>query len=481
VKIKLYKNTKDFLFGIRLYGSIVFPFIIPYLHTMKKHTLLLSIFTFLLWQVTAHAQIITTVAGSVVNTYTGDGGQATDAGLYNPLGVAVDASGNIYISDTKHHCIRKVDVAGVISTITGNGIAGYSGDNGPAVDAQIDLPSKVAVDASGTIYFVDNANYRLRKISTSGIITTIAGNGTNNNSGDGGLAVDAEINACAGLAIDNVGNIYFGDLGKHTIRKINTAGIITTVVGNGLSGYMGDGGPATAARLNEPFGIDIDNAGNLYIAEYVNNCIRKVSASGIISTLTGFITTGYSGDGGPATNAILNRPVDVIADKYGKLYIADYNNHVIRRIESNGIISTIAGTGVGGFSGDEGVATAAKLRGPGDVALDAHGSLYITDYTNNRIRKISDVVGVGNISRLYFSEIKLYPNPNNGDFTLHITTSVNDDALIVITDMTGRRIKETKARTNSNISFNIDAPSGVYIVTAIIGEINIYKKVNILR
>lgn len=415
----------------------------------------------------ANAQIITTVAGNGSTTYTGDGGPATLASLYAPFGVAADLSGNIYITDSKNHCIRKVDVAGTITTITGNGIAGYSGDGGPASDAQINLPTKVTIDASGNVYFIDNGNHRIRRIGLDGIITTIAGTGVADNTGDGGPATDAAMYASSGLALDRFGSIYFGDLTKHTIRKINPSGIISTIAGTGISGYSYDGIPATDAKLNQPFGIDVDDFGNIYVAEYMNNCIRKIDALGMISTLTGYITTGYSGDGGPATAAKLNRPYDVAVAHDGSIFIADESNYAIRKIAPNGIISRVAGTAVMGYSGDGGPATNARISSTTDVALDNFGNLLFTEASGgNRIRKVEGLVSVSN-NTLTTNDISIFPNPCCSITTLFCSSPINQKVTIAIFDSYGREVKNLIASTNSNIILESNFPAGTYIVQVV--------------
>jgi hypothetical protein len=258
-----------------------------------------------------NAIIIDTVAGNGSWGYSGDGGPATEAMLSYPRGVAVDASGNIYIADLYNHRIRKVDTSGIITTVAGNGDEGYSGDGGPATEAMLDFPFGVAVDASGNIYIGDTHNYRIRKVDTSGIITTVAGNGAWGYSGDGGPATEAMLDFPCDVAVDASGNLYIGDVYNQRIRKVDTSGIINTVAGNGSWGYSGDGGPATEAQLHGPFGVTVDASGNLYIADYDNQRIRKVDTSGIITTVAGNGSRGYSGDGGPATDAMLNHPRDI--------------------------------------------------------------------------------------------------------------------------------------------------------------------------
>jgi sugar lactone lactonase YvrE len=336
---------------------------------------------------------IATQAGSGVLGYSGDGGPAASAELSYPTGVAVDASGNLYIVDADNNRIRKVTAStGIITTVAGNGTAGYSGDGGPATSAELDTPFGVAVDASGNLYIVDVNNDRIRKVTAStGIITTVAGNGTFGYSGDGGAAISAELYTPLGVAVDASGNIYIADSGNNRIRKVTAStGVITTVAGNGTAGYSGDSGAATSGELNSPFGVAVDASGNIYIGDSGNNRIRKVTAStGIIISVAGNGTAGYSGDSGAATSAELYSPYGVAVDASGNLYIADTNNLVIRKVAaSTGIINTVAGNGTAGSGGDGGAATGAALSYPTDAVVDSSGNFYIADYNNNKVRTV---------------------------------------------------------------------------------------------
>ncbi len=331
--------------------------------------------------------IISTVAGGGPFKFSGDGGPATSAALQFPGDVASDAAGNLYIADSLNHRIRKVSAAGgIITTMAGNGIQGFSGDGGPATSAALNTPYGVTVDAASNLYIADSQNDRIRKVSPSGVISTVAGGGSA--LGDGGPATSASLGPL-GVAVDAAGNLYIADVQNQRIRRVSPSGIITTVAGNGVQGFSGDGGPATSASLRRPSRAAVDAAGNLYIADGGNSRIRKVSPSGIISTVAGNGISGSSGDCGPATSASLNFPFGipgVALDAAGNLYIADANR--IRKISSNGMISTVAGNGVFGFSGDGGPATSAALNSPAGVAMDAAGNLYIADFSNDRIRKV---------------------------------------------------------------------------------------------
>jgi len=329
---------------------------------------------------------ITTVAGNGIGAYSGDGGPGTSASLWGPGGVAVDAAGNLYIADTMNYRIRKVSPTGVITTVAGNGRYKFSGDGGPSTSAALHKPSGVAVDAAGNLYIADTYNNRIRKVSTAGIMTTVAGNGLATFSGDGGPGTSASLPGPGGVAVDAAGNLYIADAWNHRIRQVSPAGIITTVAGNGVAGFSGDDGPATGAALRQPTGVAVDAAGNLYIADVGNNRIRKVSTAGIINTVAGG-GSGGGGDGGPATAASLSGPSGVAVDAAGNLYIAALGSRSIRKVGPGGIITTAAGGGT--FLGDSGPATAAALSRPTGVAVDAAGNLYVADLGSNRIRKVN--------------------------------------------------------------------------------------------
>ena len=343
--------------------------------------------------------IITTIAGTGTPGYSGDGGPATSAQLSLPLGVATDGE-ILYIADYLR--VRRISPSGTITTVAGNGTAGHSGDGGPATAAQT-FASGVAVDVASNLYILDGycdlgcEPARVRKVSIDGIITTVAGNGTEGYSGDGGPAIGAQLsNSTSGLAADGDGNLYIADFGNLRVRKVSANGIITTAAGNGFFSYSGDGGPAASAQLGGTRDVAVDRAGNVYLADQDNHVIRKISPQGIITTIAGNRTAAYSGDGGPAARASLCYPTGVAADRAGNLYIADMGNYRVRKVSSGGTITTIAGTGVcnphqsdlPGYSGDGGPATSAKLDAL-DVAADSAGNVYIADSRNSRIRKVS--------------------------------------------------------------------------------------------
>ena len=327
---------------------------------------------------------ITAVAGYGPSGYGGDGGPATGARLNEPQGIAVDSGGNLYIADYLNYAIREVS-NGLISTAAGNGFQDFSGDNGPATAAQFFRPYGVAADTSGNLYIADSNNSRIRKVS-NGTVTTVAGNGGASYGGDNGPATSAVLFNPQGVALDAAGNLYIADTDNGRVRKVSN-GVIATVAGggSGANGF-GDGGPATSAFLATPLqGVAVDSAGNIYITDISHSRIREVS-NGIVATVAGTGTAGYIGDGGLAVNAELNGPAAIAVDSAGNLYIADGGNYRVRKV-SGGIITTVAGSGISGSSGDGGPATGAQLDYPAGIALDAAGNLYIADVS--RIRVVS--------------------------------------------------------------------------------------------
>ena len=351
-----------------------------------------------------HAQTITTLAGIPpgASGFVGDGGPASAAKLKTPQSMVKDAAGNLYIADAGNFRVRKINTAGIISTIAGTGTPGFSGDGGPATAAQLLTVTGICIDGAGNLYVADLGNQRVRKISTSGIITTVAGDGTVGYFGDGGAATSAQLNQPSDVAIDAAGNLYIADKANNRVRKVTSSGTITTYAGYASVGYSGDGGAATDAQLNSPTGVGIDGAGNLYIADQTNGRIRKVNTAGIIDTVAGNGVFGYAGDGVAATSTALYQPADVHADAAGNIWISDQNNDRVRKVNPAGIISTVAGNGVSGFGGDGGAATSAQVDGPAGIIVDAGGNIYFADQTNNRIRRVNTsgvITTVSGVSR----------------------------------------------------------------------------------
>ena len=318
-----------------------------------------------------------------------DGAPARSALLINPNSVAVDGFGNLYIADHGDHRIRKVDATGLITTVAGNGHEGFSGDGGPAENSSLNRPHGVALDGVGNLYIADGWNHRIRKVDAAGTITTIAGNGSHGFGGDGGPAIDASLAFPAGIALDGVGNLYIADGWNHRIRKVDAAGTITTIGGNGSLEFSGDGGPAIDASLGWLGGIAVDGFDNLYVADESNHRIRKVDAAGTITTVAGNGHEGFSGDGGPAADTSLASPRGVAVDTSGNLYIADTWNHRIRKVDAAGTITTVAGGGGRGHGGDCGPAPSAEIMMPLGVGVDRSGGIYFADGRARTVRKLS--------------------------------------------------------------------------------------------
>ena len=361
-------------------------------------------------------QTIVTVAGTGYHGTTGDGGPATCAGVPYPYSVVTDAAGNLYI--TTSNSVRKVSAAtGIITTIAGNDSYGDAGDGGPAVNALLRFPYGLCIDGGGNLYISEYSGHFIRKISAAtGIITTIGGNGTAGYSGDGGPATSAQLNTPQGICVDANGNVYIADLKNSRIRKITAAtGIITTIGGNGIASYSGDGGLAVNAGIPYPVFLALDGAGNLYESEVAGgntSRIRKIDkTTGIITTIAGNSSYAYSGDGGLAVNASLFDPTGICVDGNGNVYIAEYDDSRIRKITAaTGIITTVAGNGTNGYSGDGGAATSAQLNNPLGICLDPSGNLYVADNQNVVVRKI------------YFSGAPPPNTPSNATISISTTT-----------------------------------------------------------
>jgi hypothetical protein len=334
------------------------------------------------------APVIATVAGNGHPGFSGDGGLATSAHLILPTGVAEDISGNLYIADTLNFRVRRVTTAGLISTIAGTGIPGAAGDGGLATKAQLWAPKSPTLDGAGNLYIADSGNHEIRRVTPTGTITTVAGTRRCGRAGDGGPATAAQLCNPSAVASDPAGNLYIADTGNNEIRYVTEAGTISTLAGTGTSGSSGDNGPATLARLSTPTGVALDNLHDVFIADSANNKIRKVDTSGVITTFAGTGSSGFSGDGNPAKLAKLNHPSGLGVDPVGSVYILDSFNFRIRVVLPKGDIFTYAGTGIPGFSGDGGSATSARLSvASGDLAVDAN-NVFFADTLNERVRRV---------------------------------------------------------------------------------------------
>ena len=404
--------------------------------------------------------IINTVAGNGTQGYSGNAGPATNAMMNGPYGVAMDATGNLYIADFDNNVVRKVTTNGIITTVAGDGTQGFSGNGGAATNASLNNPYGVAVDAIGNLYIADPGNDVIRMVATNGIISTVAGNGITGYTGDGGQATNARLNFPFGVAVDAIGNLFIADSDNDVVRKVTTAGIISTVAGVGSYGYSGNGGPATSAKLSEPLGVAVDALGNLFIADYNNDVIRKVNTNGIISTVAGNGTAGYTGDGGPATNVELDFHFGVAVDPTGNLFISDSGNDVVRKVATNGIITTLAGDGIAGYSGDGGASTNAKLNYPLGVAVDANGNLVISDSHNEVIREV-DSAGQPTLT------LNDPGATNAGSYSVTVTdlagsvTSSNAVVTVISNDIAFTLSATNQFFNNPNVPLQISVTAGV--------------------
>jgi streptogramin lyase len=348
---------------------------------------------FLLLIAGAAPPTITTAAGTGMPGYSGDGGPATVAQLRDPFDVILDRAGNLYFSDTSNHCVRRVDAAtGVISTVAGCGRKGYSGDGALATQATLNEPYGIALDADGNLFIVDRLNACVRRVNAgTRTIRTIAGTGSPGYSGDGGPGDKAQLREPNGIALDGLGKLYIADVRDQRVRVVDLrSGLIDTVCGTGRKEQTGDDGPAKSAGLLGPRAVAVGPDGDLYVCEREGNCVRRIRIkSGTIERVAGTGKNGYTGDGGPALQATFNGPKELKVDGDGNVFIVDTENYAIRRIDSKtGVVTTIAGTGRAGGTGDGGPANEAMLNRPHGVAVAADGTVYIGDTLNHRIRRV---------------------------------------------------------------------------------------------
>ncbi len=436
------------------------------------------VFFLLLLPFFTNAQVILTAAGNGIQGYDGVGVPATDAKLYSPCGVALDAGGNLYICDLGSSTVRKVSPAfgGTITTVAGIGSYGYSGDGSYANAARLNGVNDLAIDNAGNLYLADALNNRIRKVTTDGIINTIAGTGIAGYNGDGIPATAAELNLPYGLTVDDTGNVYIADSYNYRIRKIDTFGIISTVVGIGVSGYSEDGGMADTTKVHHPLTLKFDKYGNLYFTDSTR--IRKMDVSGIISTVAGIVTAGYSGDGGAATAAELT-PAVIDIDTSGNLYIADVSNNRIRKVsnpEGVGILTTIVGTGTGTYNGDGIHPLTANIRLPSGLAIGPSGDIYIGDKGNNRVRVVSSYLFATGSLGIDTTGMTVFPNPTSHQCTITVSVPDSKDAELTITDISGREVYRHSIATKEPAIVDADWSPGVYIVSASAGQYQFSQK-----
>ena len=421
---------------------------------MKWLLLLLVILPICAW-----GQIITTIAGTGIVGSSGDNAPAVNATLAYPHGIVIDKNGNVFIADYYNWKIRKITTNGIITAIVGTGVAGYNGDNISAITAQINNVVSVAVDDTGNLYFADGSNYRVRKINTNGIITTVAGTGVGGYNGDSILATTAKLYGPSGVWVDKHGNLFIADYSNHRVRKVNSLGIITTIAGTGIAGYNGDEIPAKTAQLNQPYTITVDDTGNLYIADIFNYRIRKIDTFGIIHTIAGTGTFGYNGDNIQATLAQICSSF-IALDHLGNIYISDdCNSQRIRKIDTFGIITTVVGTGTAGYNGDSIPSISAQLNYPGGIFSDLCNNIYISDGYNQRIRKVwfnTDTV----------PQVNVAITPND---TVITGTTVTTTAIVNTGTVTGYQWIKNGANASTNSAYTYTPVNGdsVYCIVTV--------------
>ncbi|WP_158085246.1 T9SS type A sorting domain-containing protein [Niastella vici] len=448
-----------------------------------------------------NAQNISTIAGTGTAGYNGDGIPATAAQFNGVQGLAFDGTGNLFAADISNNRIRKITMStGLISTIAGTGTGGYNGDGILATAAQINIPSALAFDSNGDLYFTDRSNHRIRKITTStGIISTVAGTGTAGYNGDGILATAAQLNNPNEVSFDAAGNLYIADWLNNRVRKVDkSTGVISTVAGTGTAGYNGDGIAASAAQINGPCGIIFDNAGNTYIAEYGGARVRRIDiGTGKISTIAGTGSFGYNGDGIPATTAQLAGCAYIKFDAAENMFIGEGSNQRVREIiKSTGNITTIAGTGTAGYNGDGIAATTAQLNFPFYILFDvAKCNMYVADYYNNRIRLITGgfigcvPLALNNGNSLTPSVassrsgrstpnvlVNISPNPGNGSVRLTSSTMISE---LRISNLAGQIIYTIKP-AKKELLLHLDE-AGIYFIEIFTASQRVTKKLIVYR
>ena len=336
--------------------------------------------------------VISTVAGSGTPGFAGDGGPATSASIGHPTAVALDRRGTLYIADVYNLRIRAVDTTAVIRTVMGTGRSEVQDADFPAAETNLVSAYGVATDVQDNLYVLDRVRSRIFKLDPDGIAHRIAGTGNNGFTGDDGPAIDAQLRNPCHLVVGPRGTLFIADTGNNRVRSVTPDGIIRTIAGTGEAGYSGDGGPATEAQLSGPAAVAIDSTGTLYIADFANHRVRSVQQDGTIQTIAGTGQSEYDGDGRPALECSIGEPCGVAVDPDGYVYVGDQVNFRIRVVTPEGFMYTVAGTGVEGYAGDGGPAQDAEMSNPDIIAFDRAGeNLYMPDYANAAVRKLTRV------------------------------------------------------------------------------------------
>lgn len=426
---------------------------------MKKFSFFFLFFLFLIISGTVFGQVILTVAGNDTTFgYSGDGGPAIKAVLNGPFGLTFDHGGNLYVCDKEESCIRKISPAygGIITTVAGNGHTGYSGDGGPAIYAELDGVFNMAIDNRGSLYIADANNNCIRKISVTDTITTIAGTGVAGYNGDSIAAISAQLYRPYGVAVDSVGNIYIAERSNYRIRKIDTSGMITTIAGTGIKGFSGDSLLAIHSMLEGPLSIKLNKAGELFVCDS-DTQIRKIDTNGYMITVAGNGIEGSSGDGSTATSAELS-VVNIDLDSAGNIYTANEIG-TIRKVSTTGVITTIAGGSTDRGDGENPLL--AQFPYCVGVTVSREGDVYISE--SHRVRIVTNHLDVNEVGSSQ-NKTEIYPNPNRNEFTIQINTAIKETAELSISTIDGKELYHKQVQTKEQVPVITRLPAGFYIV-----------------
>jgi trimeric autotransporter adhesin len=421
----------------------------------------------------SYAQVIVTVAGTGINGYSGDGGPATNAKMSGPSSLVFDKNDNFYFTEEGNATIRKVTPSGLISRFAGNGTSGYSGDGGPAINAEIDGGGGLAVDKWNNIYLADGSNHSIRKITTDGVIHTIAGTGIAGYNGDGISALSAQLNQPQGVGVDDTGNVYICDRVNFRLRKVDTFGNISTIAGTGIMGFAVDGARADTAAINESWYVVVDKNGDIYFIDKTR--IRKIAAADHrLSTVAGNGIDAFSGDGGPATAAAIGTQYFTF-DSVGNMFLAEGTNR-IRKIDTNGIINTVTGNGLVGYDPEGVNLPVARLNMPTGIAFSPAGELYFTEKSGAKVRKITQAWdGVNEVSAKD-NRLELFPNPARHTVSISVRSEA-EEASVTIADVTGAVVARKTITCNVAHTIATPWPKGIYMVCVVVGDATITKQV----
>jgi hypothetical protein len=424
----------------------------------------------------SYAQVIVTVAGTGIGGYSGDGGPATNAKMNSPFALAFDKDGNFYFSDDSYPRIRKVSPSGIITVLAGVNTSGFSGDGGQAIYAEIRGGGGLCVDKNGNVFLADGSNHRIRKITTDGIIRTIAGTGISGYNGEGIPATDAQLNYPQGVAVDDTGNVYICDRMNFRLRKIDTAGVISTIAGTGVAGFTPDGARADTAAIDENWCIVRDTVGNIFFTD--KSRIRKITAgSGMLTTVAGNGTNAYSGDGGHATAAAIGTQLFTI-DSVGNLFLAEGGECRIRKVSTDGSISTVTGNGLVGVDAEGVSLSLARVNYPSSVSFSPTGDLYFTDKGGGKVRKITLAWdGVNEVSAKD-NRLELFPNPARHTVSISVRSEA-EEASVAVADVTGAVVARKTITCNVAHTIATPWPKGIYMVGVVVGDATITKQVYI--